>query len=86
MIRVSAAVLLLGVAGCSALGLTEAECRNADWYEHGERDGYGGHPMQDLRLAQRCERYGIAVARAEYARGWALGHDEHDRLKTMNDP
>jgi hypothetical protein len=78
--------LCLLLAGCSALEVSEPDCRSADWYQRGARDGYGGHPMQDLRLARQCERYGIAVARAEYAKGWAVGHDEHERLKTMNDP
>jgi Protein of unknown function (DUF2799) len=86
MMRASAAVLVVLLAGCATFELTEAQCRSADWYQRGERDGYGGHPMQDLRLAQQCGRYGITVARAEYARGWAIGHDEHDRLRTMNDP
>lgn len=84
--RAGAGVLLILVAGCAAFDPTEAECRSANWHERGERDGYGGHPMQDLRLARQCGRYGVAVARAEYAKGWAVGHDQHDRLKTMNDP
>jgi Protein of unknown function (DUF2799) len=81
-----ALAICLLLAGCAALDLSEADCRSADWYQRGERDGSGGHPMQDLRLAQQCGRYAVPVARAEYARGWAVGHDEHDRLRTMNDP
>jgi Protein of unknown function (DUF2799) len=86
MRHVAAILVLIGAAACSMVGLTEADCRGANWYQRGERDGYGGHPMQDLRLEQQCARYGVAVARAEYAKGWAVGHDEHDRLRTMNDP
>lgn len=71
------------LAGCA---LSESDCRSANWYLRGERDGYGGHPPQDMRLAQQCARYGIAVAEADYRRGWATGHDEHERLRTMNDP
>ena len=81
-----AIALFLLLAGCGALSVSESDCRSADWYQRGERDGYGGHPMQDLRLAEQCKRYGVAVARADYAKGWAVGHDEHERLKTMNDP
>ena len=86
LVRAAAVAVLLGLAGCAAFDLSEADCRSANWYQRGERDGYGGHPMQDLRLVQQCGRYGVAVARAEYAKGWAIGHDEHERLKTMNDP
>jgi hypothetical protein len=70
------------LAGCA---MSESDCRGTDWYQRGERDGYGGHPPQDLRLAQQCARYGVTVPR-EYQDGWAAGHDEHDRLRTMMDP
>jgi TPR repeat protein len=75
-------VIGLVLAGCA---MSESDCRSANWYQRGERDGYGGHPPQDMRLAQQCARYGVAVPRA-YQDGWAVGHNEHDRLRTMNDP
>lgn len=79
----AALVCLLG--GCAAWNLTETECRNINWYERGKADGFGGHPAQIMRLAQQCARHGVAAAEAQYLEGWALGHDEHERLKTMRD-
>lgn len=73
-------MLLLG--GCAAFELTDADCRGANWYQRGEHDGYGGHPPQDLRFTRQCARHGIVVAQADYLKGWAVGHDEHMRLKS----
>lgn len=73
-------MFLLG--GCAAFELTDADCRGANWYQRGEQDGFGGHPPQDLRITQQCARHGILVAQADYLKGWALGHDEHRRLKS----
>jgi hypothetical protein len=47
------------------------------------RDGFGGHPTQIMRLGQQCARHGVMVAQADYERGWAIGHDEHMRLKSL---
>ena len=68
-------VLLSLVSGCAA------DCADRDWRSRGERDGYGGHPPQDLRLAGTCAGFSPSA----YLEGWRVGHDEHDRLKTMND-
>jgi hypothetical protein len=78
------ALLVCLLSGCAAWDLSEADCRGMDWAERGERDGYGGHPPQDLTLASRCARHGVAIAHSEYLEAWARGHDEHMRLKTMN--
>jgi hypothetical protein len=77
------ALLALALSGCAAFELSGADCRSANWYERGERDGFGGHPPQDLRITQQCARHGIVVAQADYLKGWAIGHDEHVRLKSM---
>lgn len=83
MIRAASLLLVFLLAGCAALELTDAECRTANWHQRGERDGFGGHPPQDLRLTQQCARRGVVVAQADYLKGWAIGHDEHVRLKSM---
>ncbi|MGH8691836.1 MAG: DUF2799 domain-containing protein [Burkholderiales bacterium] len=69
---------LLALSGC-------ADCTNLNWHERGYRDGYGGHPPQDLFLARQCARLGVQVSQGDYLKGWAIGHDEHERLKTMTD-
>jgi hypothetical protein len=81
--RACAALLGCLLAACAALDFTEAECRAIDWHGRGERDGFGGHPMQIVRLTQQCARHGVMVAQADYFKGWAIGHDEHERLKSM---
>jgi hypothetical protein len=81
--RAVAALLVSLLTGCAAFNFTEAECRAINWYERGERDGFGGHPTQIVRLREQCARHGVMVAEADYLKGWAIGHDEHERLKTM---
>ena len=70
---------LLGLlSGCAI------NCTDPDWQGRGYRDGYDGHPPQDLRLVQHCAARGVQVSQADYLKGYAVGHDEHMRLKTMN--
>lgn len=83
--RIGAAALLALLGGCAAWDLTEAECRGMNWYARGESDGRSGHPPQDIRLGQQCGRYGVAASETDYLKGWEVGHDEWDRLKTMKD-
>jgi hypothetical protein len=54
-----------------------------NWQQLGYDHGFGGHPPQDLRVAQQCSKYRVVVEEADYARGWAAGNDEHIRLKSM---
>jgi uncharacterized protein DUF2799 len=82
-IRLPALILLSLLGGCSALTFSEADCRGMNWQQRGHDDGFGGHPPQDLRLVRQCARYGVQVAQADYAKGWAVGNDEHVRLKAM---
>jgi hypothetical protein len=76
--RRAAPIVLLVLCGCAA------DCTNPNWQERGYRDGYEGHPPQDMVLARQCGQRGVQVVRADYLKGWDVGHDEHLRLKTMN--
>jgi hypothetical protein len=78
--RAAFAFVLVFLAGCAAFAPSESDCRVASWRERGYADGYGGHPPQDLRLAQGCGRFGVQVARGEYLEGWRDGYDEWYRL------
>ena len=78
MKRTATIVALLSTTACA--GMTESGCRDTNWRERGYADGYGGHPPQDLRLAQGCGRFGVQVARGEYLEGWRDGYDEWYRL------
>lgn len=75
-----AAALLALAAGCAAFGMSEAECRGADWRARGYDDGYFGNPPQDLRLAKLCAAFGVQPNQEAYLAGWRDGHDEWDRL------
>ena len=72
-------VLAALLGGCAA-PMTEAECRDTDWYKLGERDAlvYGMQPQID-QYAMHCSRYGIRTADALYMRGWRDGYSEYSR-------
>ena len=77
-LRRTSALVLVGLAGCAAMG--EHECRSANWYDLGERDAlvYGLRPQLDQYAAQ-CGRHGIQPAEKEYLTGWFYGERERDR-------
>ena len=79
--RSLALLLLLSLAGCALFPLSEAACKPSSWRSAGYADGFSGAHPQDMRLVPECrERYGVAVDRDEYLKGWKEGHDEWDRL------
>ena len=71
----------LALAGCA--GMTEAECRGADWQALGERDGgiYGMQARVD-QYAHECRTFNVAPAENEYMAGWRYGYAEF--LRRMN--
>lgn len=63
---------LLLVPGCATLD--EAECRGADWFRLGARDGadgYGRSRLGDHR--QACAEHGMAVDAAAWEKGYETG-------------
>jgi hypothetical protein len=66
-------------AGCA--GMSEADCRGADWYSVGYRDAIFGLQRQDGAYAQQCERYGAKVDSERYAQGWREGKYAADDRK-----
>ena len=72
-----ALLVCLSLAGCA--GMTENECRVADWSQLGERDGiYGNQPRIEV-YAYQCGRYQVAAAEKAYLDGWWMGHAEFVR-------
>lgn len=70
--RYAAALLLalstLHLSGCATL--SESECRSADWYAIGYRDGSNGYDAGRLQShAEACAEYGIETDRDEYEVG-----------------
>jgi hypothetical protein len=72
----AALCLVLLLSACA--GLSESDCRVADWYALGLRDGdvYGMAPMID-QYTYRCAAYGVRADATEYMRGWRIGEQEY---------
>jgi uncharacterized protein DUF2799 len=68
--------LVLLLSGCA--GLSEADCRSANWYDLGKRDGetYGSRAMID-QYTQRCTAFGVKPDEARYMLGWDDGNMEY---------
>ncbi len=65
---------LLGLltGGCATLG--EGDCRYADWFELGRRDGARGQAWQQLvRHNTSCSEYGVQVDEERYRSGRDAG-------------
>ena len=50
-----------------------AECRGADWYQLGFRDGIYGMQKMDFVYADQCGKHGTQPDAAAYAKGWQEG-------------
>ena len=75
MNRSSAWVLLwaaAGLAGCASMN--EDQCRRADWFDQGRRDGLAG--QADGRIDEHfkaCAKAGVAPDAARWRQGWREG-------------
>lgn len=65
---------LVLLAGCA--GMSEAECRGANWYDVGWRDARFKLQSQDTLYVQQCARYGVTIDVARYAQGHREGRWE----------
>jgi hypothetical protein len=68
-------------AGCA--GMSDTECRSANWYERGEREAliYGMQPQIE-QYAHQCAKHGVQPADQDYMAGWVYGNGE--RIKRMS--
>ena len=73
--RIGALVSLpacLALAGCETM--SEDQCRKADWYAIGQRDGNDGQNERWLDAHRRaCAKAGIAPDQQRWLQGWAVG-------------
>jgi hypothetical protein len=70
---------LLVLAGCATMN--ENECRTADWYQIGLRDGRDGEPASHLEAHRRaCAEYGIQPRNQRYLDGRDQGLAEYCKL------
>ena len=69
-------LLIVVLGGCA--GLSESECRSADWYALGKRDGeiYGSRAMID-QYAKSCGAFGVKPDERQYMVGWEDGNMEY---------
>lgn len=64
------------LAGCASL--SEKECRVADWYDIGVRDGAAGHGQERvIEHAKACADVGIAPDRVRWAAGREAGLERY---------
>lgn len=67
------------LTGCSTL--SENECRTADWYQLGVRDGEQGEPASLLNEHRdSCSRYGVQPVERNYYAGRETGLRQYCRL------
>jgi hypothetical protein len=66
------------LAGCA--GMTQEECRVADWYQLGYRDGdiYGMRPRID-QYAHECKVADTSGPEKQYLAGWTDGYREYTK-------
>jgi Protein of unknown function (DUF2799) len=78
--KTSALVALIAMlAGCA--GMSDAECRGANWYDVGYRDARFKLQSQAAVYGQQCERHGVKIDTASYEQGLREGrYDFPDRM------
>jgi hypothetical protein len=57
------------------------QCRGANWYDLGFRDGIYGLQRTDFLYASQCSGHGVTVDQAAYVKGWQEGNWEYERRK-----
>jgi hypothetical protein len=67
-------LLALALGGCA--GLSEADCRSADWYDLGFRDAIFALRSQEPLYAQACATHGVKIDALRYGQGWTEGRYE----------
>ncbi len=74
-LRTSALLALItALAGCA--GMSDTDCRGANWYDVGYRDGQFRLQSQASVYTQRCAANGVQIDEARYAEG--LQHGRYD--------
>lgn len=78
-LRTSALLVIFSLHGCA--GMSDVECRGANWYDVGYRDArYKLQSQVDIYAAQ-CARHGVQIDAARYDQGLRQGRfDFPDRM------
>jgi len=68
----------LALAGC--VSMDAAECRGANWFDIGYRDGLAGLQWTtDAIYENQCSRHGVTLDADEYRKGWQDGKWEYEK-------
>ncbi len=72
--RLDLLVLAAALALSSCATLNESECRTADWYQLGIRDGTDGYPRTRLDEHRKaCSEFGMSANDSEWQEGYETG-------------
>ena len=72
LLPTSCLVLPLLLAGCASM--SEDQCRRADWFQQGERDGVAGQPPGRIDAhREACAKAGVAPDATRWQQGWYRG-------------
>jgi len=66
----------LTLGGC--VSMDASQCRSANWYDLGFRDGLYGMQRMDFVYTEQCGKQGVQLDTAAYAKGWQEGVWELD--------
>ena len=66
----------LALAGCA--GMSAEECRTANWFDVGFRDGLTGMQSRDITYEYQCGQQGATLDSRAYLAGWRDGKWEFD--------
>jgi len=69
----------LTLTGC--VTMDASECRSANWYDIGFRDGLFGMQRMDVAYEAQCGKHGATADLVAYAKGWQEGLWEFDARK-----
>ncbi len=71
---------------CGCATMDESECRSADWYAVGLRDGQNGEPVSRLaKHSEACAEHGVRPQEQRYSEGRAAGLKEYCRIENAFD-
>jgi hypothetical protein len=79
--RTSGVLLAASLLAAGCAGMSDAQCRDANWYDLGYRDARFKLQSQAGVYAQQCERHGVKVDATRYEQGLREGrYDFPDRM------
>lgn len=79
--RLLLAVTVVSLTSAGCVTMDAAECRTANWYDLGFRDGLAGMQRMDVAYDAQCGKQGAKPDLVAYAKGWQEGVWEFDQRK-----